>query len=174
MVKLSACYLNTKLLRGLNTVQTRLESLIETMVGTLVAFVISVLAQRLLFPLYNINIPISNSVEIVFIFTIATIIRSYVVRRFFNYLHHVRKQKLRAQTRFESGVETVLGTLIAYSIGLLVQLYVFPKYNINVSIQTNMELVFIFTIISIIRSYIVRRCFNYFTVLKLRLANEYR
>lgn len=64
------------------------------------------------------------------------------------------------QSRVESLIESLMNTVIGYSIALLVQIVIFPLYDINVPLTTNIWLVSWFTIFSIIRSYVVRRWFN--------------
>ena len=48
------------------------------------------------------------------------------------------------------------GMLVAFAI----QLFIFPLYDIQITMFENLQLVIIFTTTSIIRVYIVRRCFN--------------
>jgi len=47
-------------------------------------FLISLLAMEILFPLYNIQTSIQTNIQIVCIMTVVSIIRTYIVRRFFN------------------------------------------------------------------------------------------
>ena len=64
------------------------------------------------------------------------------------------------QTKKQSIVEAVVNTVIAYTISVITQVLVFPLYGVQISLLANMELVAIFTIISFIRNYIIRRYFN--------------
>lgn len=66
------------------------------------------------------------------------------------------------QTRSQSFFESVINVLIGYTVALMVQLVVFPLYGISTSLVENMEIAIIFTIVSIFRSYAVRRVFNRF------------
>ena len=45
-------------------------------------------------------------------------------------------------------------------IAVIIQLLVFPLYDIEITLFENIQLATIFTISSIIRVYVVRRCFN--------------
>jgi len=45
--------------------------------------------------------------------------------------------------------------------GLLTQLVVFPRYGIQVQFYQNIQLVLIFTFVSVVYSYVVRRVFNW-------------
>lgn len=64
--------------------QSKLHSFIEALSSTAVGFVINVTAQHLIFPLFGIFIPFSQNLMIAVIFTVISVIRSYVIRRFFN------------------------------------------------------------------------------------------
>jgi hypothetical protein len=65
-----------------------------------------------------------------------------------------------SQTKFQSVVESITNTLTGYLSGLITQLIVFPFFNINIPLASNMALVGVFTIISLIRNYVIRRWFN--------------
>lgn len=67
--------------------QTRLQSFMESVFNILVGSVLSYVAQVVVFPLYGIHISWEQDVQIVVIFTVLSIARSYVLRRFFNHLH---------------------------------------------------------------------------------------
>lgn len=64
--------------------QTKVASLIEVIVGTIIGFVSGLVSQVIIFPLYGINIPLHDNFSMVVIFTIISMIRSYGVRRLFN------------------------------------------------------------------------------------------
>ena len=64
------------------------------------------------------------------------------------------------QTRAESLKESALNIAIGYLVALLSQLIVFPIVGVNVDFATNLEIGLYFTVISLIRSYLVRRWFN--------------
>jgi cobalamin synthase len=64
------------------------------------------------------------------------------------------------QTKLESFVETCINTAIGYLVALLSQLLVFPMVGIDVPFSTNLIIGAWFTVISIIRGYIIRRWFN--------------
>lgn len=67
--------------------QTRLHSFLEATANILIGSLISLLVQRLVFPLYGIQITLSQDIQIVAIFTVVSIVRSYVLRRVFNRFH---------------------------------------------------------------------------------------
>ena len=64
------------------------------------------------------------------------------------------------QTKFSSLIESLLNILIGYFVALASQLMIFPLFDINVSLTTNLWIGLWFTAVSLIRSYIIRRWFN--------------
>lgn len=63
--------------------QTKLESLIETLLNIASGFIVSLVVWWVIAPLYGIPVNISSNLQITGIFTITSIIRSYYWRRFF-------------------------------------------------------------------------------------------
>lgn len=64
------------------------------------------------------------------------------------------------QTRLQSLIESLMNILIGYGVALLSQIVIFPLFDIHVSISTNLWIGAWFTIISLVRSYVIRRWFN--------------
>lgn len=64
--------------------QSRLASFIESVVNTLSGYIFAVVLQAIVFPLYNLPISFSENLQIAAIFTVASILRNYIVRRLFN------------------------------------------------------------------------------------------
>jgi hypothetical protein len=64
------------------------------------------------------------------------------------------------QTRLGSLIEAGMNILIGYGVALVSQIVVFPWFGIHVPLSTNLWIGFWFTIISLVRSYIIRRWFN--------------
>lgn len=64
------------------------------------------------------------------------------------------------QTRIQSLIEAWANVLIGYFIALAAQMIVFPLYDIKVTMTQNIQIGLIFTIVSIARSYALRRLFN--------------
>ena len=64
------------------------------------------------------------------------------------------------QSKKHSLVESICNVAIGYIVALFSQLLIFPLFNINIDIKTNLQIGLWFTVISIIRSYFVRRLFN--------------
>lgn len=65
-----------------------------------------------------------------------------------------------SQPRRWSLVEAIANVAIGYGVAFLSQLVVFPMFNIHISVRENLIIGAIFTVISIVRSYFVRRAFN--------------
>jgi hypothetical protein len=66
--------------------QSKTFAAIETFVNVLVGWVIAMLLNGSVFPMFGINIPMDVNLKVSVIFTIVAIIRGYSLRRFFNYL----------------------------------------------------------------------------------------
>lgn len=65
--------------------QSKLGSFIETIVNILIGFTIAVISQSFIFPMYGIYIPLSTNIYITMWFTLVSVVRSYIIRRWFNY-----------------------------------------------------------------------------------------
>lgn len=63
--------------------QSRLMSLVEVVMSTLIGFVVSVWANWAVLPLFGFKVKLAESFAITLIFTVISIVRSYLVRRFF-------------------------------------------------------------------------------------------
>ncbi len=64
--------------------QTKLQSLIESLLNIVVGYIVAIASQLLIFPLFDIQIPLSANLWIGLWFTVISLIRSYVIRRWFN------------------------------------------------------------------------------------------
>lgn len=64
------------------------------------------------------------------------------------------------QSRKMSGVESLANVAVGYGVAVGVQLTVFPIFGMDVTLMDNLWIGAIFTVVSIIRSYLVRRLFN--------------
>jgi len=59
-----------------------------------------------------------------------------------------------------SATESLANVVVGFMVAILSQLIIFPRYDIHVPISTNLWIGVWFTVISLIRSYILRRWFN--------------
>ena len=64
--------------------QSKMDSLIETLTNVGIGWFMSFIANMLVLPLFGYNINLTDGVLISIIFTIISIIRGYMVRRWFN------------------------------------------------------------------------------------------
>lgn len=66
-----------------------------------------------------------------------------------------------AQSRKMSFAETLLSTAIGYGVALGTQAVVFPLFGLEATLGQNLAIGAIFTAVSIVRGYCVRRLFNF-------------
>lgn len=64
--------------------QSKRQSLIETLTSVFVGWLIGVILNMLVLPLFDYNITVVDSLFVSLIFTVVSVIRGYVIRRFFN------------------------------------------------------------------------------------------
>jgi hypothetical protein len=67
-----------------------------------------------------------------------------------------------SQSKFTSLIESATNILIGYWCAVLTQLIVFPIMGVDVSLNKNLMIGLVFTLISLLRSYVIRRVFNRF------------
>lgn len=67
--------------------QSRIASFIESLFNVAIGYGIAVGTQVLVFPLFGIHVPITSNLLIGLIFTVVSIVRSYCLRRVFNWIH---------------------------------------------------------------------------------------
>ena len=65
--------------------QTRKFSWIEAITNTVIGFIISFLIQIAIYPALHISVKFSQNIIITSVFTVTSILRGYLVRRFFNF-----------------------------------------------------------------------------------------
>lgn len=59
-----------------------------------------------------------------------------------------------------SAVEAVVSTAIGYIVAVATQIVVFPIFGLKVGVIENLGIGLAFTVVSVIRSYLVRRLFE--------------
>jgi uncharacterized membrane protein (DUF485 family) len=64
------------------------------------------------------------------------------------------------QTRRQSALESFVNVAVGYGVALASQLIVFPLLGIEVKLSQNITIGIIFTVVSLVRSYVLRRIFN--------------
>ena len=76
-------YLNTKD----RELQTKKMSLIETIVSVTIGYIIALVSQLIIFPVFNIQVSLTDNLLIGLFFTVVSIISGYYVRRLFNWIN---------------------------------------------------------------------------------------
>jgi hypothetical protein len=64
--------------------QSRLESLIESVMNIAIGYGVALASQLLIFPLFDIHVSLTTNLWIGAWFTAISLVRSYVIRRWFN------------------------------------------------------------------------------------------
>lgn len=70
------------------------------------------------------------------------------------------KRKKMSQSKKSSLVEAIMNTAIGYFLSLAVQFIVYPAYGATFTFGENIQIGLIFMVVSLIRSYVIRRWFN--------------
>ena len=66
--------------------QSRLMSVVEASTNVLIGYLVSVAANIIILPLFGYNVTIGDSFAIGLAFTAVSLVRSYVLRRAFNWI----------------------------------------------------------------------------------------
>lgn len=74
--------------------QTRLGSLIESAMNIAIGYVVALASQIAIFPMFDIHVTMSTNLWIGAWFTAISLVRSYVIRRWFNAKLHSTAQRL--------------------------------------------------------------------------------
>lgn len=64
--------------------QSETQSFIESCVNVAIGYGVAVLSQVVIFPLFDIHVPLSDNLLIGVWFTAISLCRSYLIRRYFN------------------------------------------------------------------------------------------
>jgi hypothetical protein len=65
-----------------------------------------------------------------------------------------------SQSRRGSAIEAVANVLIGYVVAVAAQIVIFPLFGVRLAVTDNMLIGVLFTSVSVIRSYALRRLFN--------------
>jgi len=76
------------------------------------------------------------------------------------------------QSRLMSLVESLANVLIGYGVAVATQIAVFPLFGLAVTIKENLLIGLIFTAVSIVRSYALRRGFEALRVRQSAIASS--
>lgn len=64
--------------------QSKKHSLIESFTNVFIGYIVALLSQLAVFPLFDINVPFTDNLLIGAYFTVISLVRSYIIRRWFN------------------------------------------------------------------------------------------
>jgi hypothetical protein len=67
-----------------------------------------------------------------------------------------------SQSRKGSAYEAVMNVLVGYTINMLANFAIFPLFGWQISLSQNLQIGVIYTVVSLVRSYCIRRWFNGF------------
>lgn len=147
--------------------QSRLMSFIEMSANTVVSLMMSIALQPIVYPLFDVHTDMQTNIEISFAITGINLIVKYVVRRFFN-----RRVVKEVQSKLESLVETLVHTANGYLIAVGTHLGLFYLFQVEASIKNTMGIVVVFTVISIVRGYWMRRLFQHIDKIRFEKSNR--
>jgi len=66
--------------------QSKIQSAVEVISGLLIGFTVSVIAGRVLYPLYGLKVGLGANITLTLWFTGLSLVRGYLVRRLFNWI----------------------------------------------------------------------------------------
>lgn len=64
------------------------------------------------------------------------------------------------QSRFMSLVEAVANVIVGYGVAVATQIVIFPVFGLKTTLAQNLTIGAVFTVVSIARSYVLRRLFE--------------
>lgn len=68
------------------------------------------------------------------------------------------------QSRVHSALEAALNVLVGYGVAVGAQIAIFPLFGIRVGLADNLAIGAAFIVVSLVRSYALRRAFNWWHV----------
>lgn len=64
------------------------------------------------------------------------------------------------QSRAMSLVESLTNVIVGYGLAVATQIVVFPVFGLHTTLEQNLQMGVVFTVVSIARSYVLRRLFE--------------
>jgi hypothetical protein len=68
------------------------------------------------------------------------------------------------QSRKQAVIEAILNVLVGYGVAVAAQAIIFPWFGIQLSTGHNLLMGVVFTVVSLVRSYALRRAFNWYHI----------
>jgi hypothetical protein len=66
------------------------------------------------------------------------------------------------QSRAMSLVEAVANVVVGYAVAVVTQILIFPIFGLHTTLAQNLKMGAVFTVVSVARSYVLRRVFERF------------
>jgi hypothetical protein len=76
---------------------------------------------------------------------------------------YITTHNMEVQTKKTSLFESVVNVVAGYGVAVLSQIVIFPFFGVYISLSANLKIGLWFTAISIVRSFCIRRYFNWRT-----------
>ena len=70
------------------------------------------------------------------------------------------------QSRLMSMVEAITNVIVGYGVAVVTQILIFPIFGLHATLAQNLQMGLLFTGVSIIRSFLLRRLFEAIRVIK--------
>ena len=64
------------------------------------------------------------------------------------------------QSRLMSLVESITNVVVGYGVAVVTQILIFPIFGLHTTLAQNLKMGAVFTVVSIARSYVLRRMFD--------------
>ena len=71
------------------------------------------------------------------------------------------------QSRLMSLIEAITNVIVGYGVAVMTQILIFPIFGLHTTLAQNLQMGLLFTGVSIIRSFLLRRLFEAIRVAKL-------
>jgi hypothetical protein len=72
------------------------------------------------------------------------------------------------QSRLMSLIEAITNVIVGYGVAVMTQILIFPIFGLHTTLAQNLQMGLLFTGVSIIRSFLLRRLFEAIRVAKLK------
>jgi predicted Na+-dependent transporter len=138
--------------------QSRIGSLTKALINTLIGFISNLALVPLVFAVFGWTIGAGQGLAFVTVFTVISVVRGYCIRRWFD--ARIRRKRQLLQTPLGSLNEAMTNTLLGFAINLLANPVVFWWLGREIKAAQNIAFIAVFTLLNLVRSYCVRRCFN--------------
>ena len=64
------------------------------------------------------------------------------------------------QSRFMSMIESIANVIVGYGVAVVTQILIFPAFGLNATLEQNLKMGAVFTLVSLARSFALRRAFE--------------